>query len=221
MAIMADVARNPAFAKEELERQRSQALDALSVAYQSPGQLAGFATSPVLFSGTPFGQSAVGHARDPRQDLDGRSGEAARQTYSRPDNAILVLTGDIEPQAGFALAEKAFGDWKAPAGPSPARAAIAPKAAPRAIAIDLPGTGQAAVTVAKAAIPARRPVLLSGDRHQLGAGRRLFRPPEPGDPHQARPLLRRQLRPDRHAHHRPLPRFGPDQERVGAGGAGP
>ena len=33
----------------------------------------------------------------------------------RPDNAILVLTGDIEPEEGFRLAQQAFGGWATPA----------------------------------------------------------------------------------------------------------
>lgn len=151
MAIMADVARNPAFAAEELERQRSQALDGLSVAYQSPGQLAGFAASPVIFSGTPFGHVPSG---TPASLTKLSTADLARlhQAHFRPDNAILVLTGDLTPEQGFVLAEKSFGDWKAPAGPAPARTQVTPKIAPRAVAIDLPGTGQAAVTVARAAI---------------------------------------------------------------------
>jgi zinc protease len=161
MAIMADVARNPAFAKEELERQRAQSLDALSVSYQQPGSLAGFATSPVLFAGTPFGHVAGGTpasiARIQTPDL-----AKVHQAYYRPDNAVLVLTGDITPEQGFALAQTAFGDWKKPATATPAQPVIAPKAAPRAIAIDLPGTGQAAVTVAKVAISRSDPAYYPG-----------------------------------------------------------
>jgi zinc protease len=151
MAIMADVARNPAFAKAELERQRAQGLDGLSVSYQQPGSLAAFAASPVLFAGTPFGHVAGGTpaslAKIQTPDL-----AKVHQAYYRPDNAILVLTGDVTPEQGFALAEKAFGDWKKPATAPPPQPVIAPKAAPRAIAIDLPGAGQAAVTLAKTAI---------------------------------------------------------------------
>lgn len=156
VTIMADVARNPAFAKEELERQRTQALDGLSVAFQSPGSLAGFASAPVIFSGTPFGQVSGGTpasvAKITTEDL-----AKLHAANFRPDNAILVFTGDITPEAGFALAEKAFGDWKAPAGAKPVSPVITPTAAPRSIAIDLPGTGQAAVTVVKAAIPRSAP----------------------------------------------------------------
>lgn len=151
MAIMADVAKNPAFAAEELERQRVQALDGLSVAYQSPGQLAGFAAAPVIFAGTSFGHVASGTPASLTKLTTGDLA-ALHARYFRPDNAILVMTGDVTPEQGFKLAQDAFGDWKAPAGAAPARADVAPKAAPRAVAIDLPGTGQAAVTVAKPSI---------------------------------------------------------------------
>jgi zinc protease len=151
MAIMADVVRNPAFAKEELERQRSQTLDGLQVSFSEPGQLAGFATAPALYAGTPFGHVAGGTpasiARFQAPDL-----AKIHTAYYRPDSAILVLTGDITPEAGFAMAEKAFGSWARPATPAPDQPAITPKAQPRAIVIDLPGTGQAAVTVAKIGI---------------------------------------------------------------------
>ena len=125
MAIMADIARNPAFAKEELERQRAQSLDGLSVAYQEPGQLAGFAASPVVFAGTPFGHTPGGTpasiARLAPADL-----AKIHARYYRPDNAVLVMTGDITPAQGFALAQKAFGDWKRPATPPPAAPVITP-----------------------------------------------------------------------------------------------
>ncbi|WP_304163870.1 pitrilysin family protein [Phenylobacterium aquaticum] len=151
MAIMADVVRNPAFAKEELERQRSQTLDGLSVSFSEPGQLAAFATAPALYAGTAFGHVAGG---TPASIAKFQAADLARihATYYRPDSAILVMTGDITPEQGFALAEKAFGSWAKPATPAPDQPVIAPQTAPRAIAIDLPGTGQAAVTLAKVAI---------------------------------------------------------------------
>jgi len=156
MAIMADVARNPAFAAEELERQRAQSLDGLRVAYQEPGQVSGYAAAPIVFAGTPFGHVAAGTpgsiARLKPADLAALHGE-----WYRPDNAILVLTGDITPEQGFALAERAFGAWARPAAPLPRPPVIRPDAPPRAIAIDLPGTGQAAVNLAGVGIPRSDP----------------------------------------------------------------
>lgn len=151
MAIMADVARNPAFAAEELERQRAQSLDGLRVAYQEPGQVSAYAAAPIVFGGTPFGHVASGTpgsiARLKPADL-----AALHSAWYRPDNAILVLTGDITAEQGFALAEKAFGGWARPATPLAPAPVVTPQAKPRAVVIDLPGTGQAAVNLAKAGI---------------------------------------------------------------------
>jgi zinc protease len=156
MAIMGDVARNPAFAAEELERQRAQSLDGLRVAYQEPGQVSAFAAAPVVFAGTPYGHVSTGTpasiAKLKPADL-----AALHKAWFRPDNAILVLTGDITAEQGFALAQKTFGGWAKPATPMPAIPAISPQARPRALLIDLPGAGQAAVNLAKPGIPRSDP----------------------------------------------------------------
>jgi len=161
LAIIADVARNPAFAAEELERARKQQLDDLDVAYGDPGQVAGFATAPVVYAGTSFAHAAGGTPaslkRLTRDDL-----VRFHDRNWRPDNAILVLTGDITPDQGFALAEAAFGDWARPAGPPPPAAGGQAGASPRNIAIDLPGVGQAAVMVTKPAIARTDPRYFEG-----------------------------------------------------------
>jgi zinc protease len=161
LPIMADVARNPAFKTDELERQRQQSLDGLQVAYQEPGQIAGFAAGPVIFAGTPFGHVAQGTpesiAKLKTADL-----AALHQSWYRPDNAVLVLTGDITAEQGFALAEQAFGDWAKPAGPLAPLPAAAAKVAPVAVAIDLPGTGQASVNLVKPGIVRSDPDFYAG-----------------------------------------------------------
>jgi zinc protease len=144
MAIFADVARKPAFAQEELERLRARTLDSLEVSFQQPGELARYAAADAVFAGTPYGHVLSGTPasikRFTRADVT-----AFHQAWYRPDNAVLVLTGDLTPDQGFALAEQAFGDWAKPATPLPQVQTATPQAKPRVIVIDLPGTGQAAV----------------------------------------------------------------------------
>jgi zinc protease len=151
LAIMADVARNPIFAPDELERARKEALDNLDVAYGDPAQIASFATAPIAYAGTSFAHAADGTPaslkRLARDDL-----AAFHDRYWRPDNAVLTLTGDITPEQGFSLAEQVFGDWPRPTEPSPAQPAGRIAGQARTVVIDLPGTGQAAVTVVKPAI---------------------------------------------------------------------
>jgi zinc protease len=136
MGLMADVGRNPAFAKEELERQRSQTLDGLSVAYQSPGQISAFALSPILYGNTPFGHVPGGTPASVEK-IQVSDLSAIHQRYFRPDNAILVISGDIAPRAAFRLAEKAFGDWKAPAEPRPTTPSITASTQARQVVVDL------------------------------------------------------------------------------------
>jgi len=151
MAIMADVAEHPAFSAQELDRVRTETLDGLSVSFQRPGTLAAFATAPVLYAGSAYGHVAGGTPgslpKIQRADL-----AKTHAAYWRPDNAVLVLTGNLTPEAGFALAEKAFGGWKKPATPPPTPPAAPSGYTPRNVVIDLPGTGQAAVVLAKPAI---------------------------------------------------------------------
>ena len=156
MTLMADVVRNPAFAADELDRQRSQALDNLSVAYQDPGSLANDAYSPIIFAGTALGHVADGTPASIKL-LDPTDLQAIHQAWYRPDNATLVLTGDLTPEQGFALAERAFGDWKGAPGALPAEPSSTPTAAPRNVVINLPGTGQAAVYVGGPAIARNDP----------------------------------------------------------------
>ncbi len=141
--VFADVTRNPAFAQEELERAQQEAQDGLQVALSQPGSIAQFAMTRAIFGETPYG--AIASPRSigaiTRDDMGGY-----HRTYWRPDNAVLVITGDVSADEGFALAEQHFGNWARPQTALPARPdASAHAAGVRTIVVDLPQTGQAAV----------------------------------------------------------------------------
>ena len=151
MPILADMVRRPTFAPAEIERLRRQRLDELAVQMDEPGALARLALRPLVFGASPYGHSPGGSpASLKRIDRD-----AVQRQYAaayRPDDAILILTGDITPEQGFALARRTFGDWAAPSGPRPAPPQLTPTPRPRVVVIDLPGTGQAAVLAAAPSI---------------------------------------------------------------------
>ena len=119
MTILADVVRNPVFKEEEIERLRQQYLDSLSVGMNSPGTLASWVASRVVFGGSPYGHPVSGTPesipRIKREDIT-----SLHSTYYRPDNAILVIGGDIKSDDAFKLAEKLFGDWAKPSTALPA-----------------------------------------------------------------------------------------------------
>ncbi|CAN5359297.1 pitrilysin family protein [soil metagenome] len=156
MEILAEVVRQPTFKEEEIERLRQQYLDDLTVALGQPGAIARFVAQRVVFGDTPYGHPLSG---TPQSIAAIRRDDIVRmhQTYYRPDNAMLVIGGDIKAEEAFKLAERLFGDWKKPAAPLPAASAMAKKDAnmnskPRIVVIDKPDSGQAAVMVARPGI---------------------------------------------------------------------
>ncbi len=161
LALVAEVATEPVFAPDELERLRSQSLDALKVAYASPGVLAGMVADRLTYGAGPYGHPASGTPqslpRIQRSDLV----ESHRHVF-RPDNAVLILAGDIDAAAGAALARKHFGAWRRPAGATSAPAAVITSASPpgaggatgaSAAVVDMTHSGQAAVVIALALPP--------------------------------------------------------------------
>ena len=154
MAIFADVVRNPAFKEEEIERLRKQYLNNLRVSLGQPGTVARFAAARVVYRDTPYGHPLSGTPeslpRIKRDDIIRLHG-----MFYRPDNAILVIGGDIEPESGFSLAEKRFGDWQKPATELPRLSVTTPASDAknrRIVVIDMPDAGQAAVLAARSAI---------------------------------------------------------------------
>lgn len=153
MEILADVVRRPTFKSEEVERLRQQYLDNLTLALGDPGSIARFVAARVVFGDSPYGHPLSGTTesltRITAADITKMHGR-----YYRPDNAILVIGGDIVAKDGFALATKYFGDWQKPTTPLPsveATKAAVPKAG-RIVVIDKPDAGQAAVYLARTGI---------------------------------------------------------------------
>ena len=175
-ALLADVVIRPTLASEELERLRTQALDGLSVSLQDPGDLAGFVANNVVMAGSPYGH-VLGGSPASLKTIAIADAKAAHAAWYRPDNAVLVITGALSPEQAFALAERAFGGWKRPAAAMPAAPTGALQAKPRLIVIDLPGAGQAAVSVAlpgiKRSDPAYFPAVVANATLGVGYSSRL------------------------------------------------
>lgn len=148
LALVAEVVREPVFAPPEIARLRAQSLDELKVAYSQPGTLASLAAQRLLYGAGAYGHPAGGTpaslATITRGDL-----VALHAARYRPDNAVLVLSGDLDADAALQLARRHFGTWRV-AGSAPAPApTLANAPLPQATAvIDLPQSGQAAVVVA-------------------------------------------------------------------------
>ncbi|MBB3911381.1 M16 family metallopeptidase [Sphingomonas desiccabilis] len=149
MGILADVVRNPAYDPKEIERVRTQWIDALQIEQSDPGSLAGKVAARAVFGDSRYGKvgTETSYRGVTREQIVASHGEAWR-----PDRATLILVGDITPAKAQTMAERLFGDWRASGASAAAPAEPALPATPRVVVVDLPGSGQAAVVVSRAAL---------------------------------------------------------------------
>jgi zinc protease len=148
LGLVSEVTQQPAFAQAELDRLRTQSLDELKVAYSRPGTLASLTSQRLLFGAGAYGQPAGGTPASLAQITRGEL-VALHNARFRPDNAVLVLAGDLDAETAKRLAERHFGTWRAttataPTSPLPVNRSLAQVAA----VVDMPQSGQAAVIVA-------------------------------------------------------------------------
>ena len=108
--MVSDLARNPKFAPEELERQRQQILSGLKVGYEDPDYIAGMVFDRLVYGFHPYGRPDSGTPQSissiTRDDL-----LAYHKAWFGANNAILAIVGDISHEEAFAGAERAFGKW--------------------------------------------------------------------------------------------------------------
>ncbi|MCE9658955.1 MAG: insulinase family protein [Burkholderiales bacterium] len=149
LGLVAEVTREPTFAEAELDRLRTQTLDALKVRYADPGSLAGLTAARLVYGSGPWGHPASGTPASLPRIRQADLVALHRATF-RPDRAVLILAGDIAPDRALALARTHFGDWAAPVGVAPPRPPAPPSlaAGPALAVVDMPAAGQAGVVLA-------------------------------------------------------------------------
>jgi zinc protease len=163
MEILADVVRRPTFKSEEVERLRQQNLDSITLEMGEPGSIARFVAARVVFGDSPYGHPISGTAESLTR-ITAADITKMHSRYYRPDNAILVIGGDIGSKDGIALATRYFGDWQKPSTPLPTVSGTqnADLKTGRIVVIDKPDAGQAAVYLARTGITRKDPDYFRG-----------------------------------------------------------
>jgi zinc protease len=118
VAILADIARNPAFPHDEVDREKKKRLDALSQTYNNPGALAQRLGPALAFGpGHPYGRPAQGYLSTiPTIAADDLGRFHA--TYWKPGSSALVFAGDITLADAVDVAQRHFGSWSAGSAPT-------------------------------------------------------------------------------------------------------
>jgi len=123
LGLVNELAREASFPEAEFERERRQKLEEVKLERTQPGFLAGEKLRKVLFGEHPYAKVSPSEEQVAAYKIADLQ-SIYRASYT-PENAIILLVGDFDPQAMLATIDKIFGNWSGkkpsvPAAPSPA-----------------------------------------------------------------------------------------------------
>jgi zinc protease len=159
LPIMADVALRPTFPKDELERLRQERLTNLLQARDNPATIAPAAFAKVLYGPEHrYGAPTFGTA----ETIKAFAVDDLKSFYStlfRPDNAAMLVVGDVTADRVLPMLESNFATWKAPAGPKPAPSLppVQQHATRQVYLVSKPGAPQSQIRIGWIGVPRNTP----------------------------------------------------------------
>ena len=149
LPLMADVTLRPTFPAADLDRLKKERLTALLQARDNPGALIQIAFPRVVFGPTHrYGTSANG-LPPAIESFTVEDLQTFYRAHYRPDNATLLVVGDVTAASVVPMLEKQFGSWKSDRmAPLTAEVPIAPQLKSRAVyIIDKPEAPQSQIRI--------------------------------------------------------------------------
>ena len=145
LEVLVAVATDPEFLDAEVERCRSERLDAIRRSRDEPAEVAANVLAELVYGAHPYGRLTRGRTdtveRLQRADLV----EFHRQRFS-PRSATLVACGDLSD--GFEeLVAARFGGWKGEDVDAPPPDAVTAILQPGIVVVDRPGSGQSEIRI--------------------------------------------------------------------------
>jgi zinc protease len=109
LGLVQELAREASFPEAEFERERRQKLEEVKLERTQPGFLASQRLRQVLFGAHPYAQISPGEAQVAAYQCDDL--RAVYRAFYTPQNGLLLLVGDFEPQEMLKSIEEVFGAW--------------------------------------------------------------------------------------------------------------
>jgi len=155
LELFADVVLNPAFPEKEFARLQKETLARIRQEKVSPTGMA-FRVFPALLYGRDhaYGCPLTGSGTEASVSAMTR-GQLANfhKTWFKPNNATLVITGDVTLDQIKPKLEKLFKNWKSGEVPKKNLATVADKAKPEVYLVDRPGSQQSILAAGFLTLP--------------------------------------------------------------------
>ncbi|MEY4637448.1 MAG: hypothetical protein RJA55_3246 [Acidobacteriota bacterium] len=145
MALLSDVVRNPAFPQAEVDLLKANTAQQLQAQMASPQFVSNKVFRQSLFGDHPYART--GATLESLPQIDRAAIAAYHSAYYRPNNAVLIVVGDVAPEAVFAAAEQAFASWARAAVPEAKAPAMPTLKGRRLVFVQRPNSVQSSISV--------------------------------------------------------------------------
>jgi zinc protease len=176
LKLMADVTLNPSFPENEIKLAKTNTLQGLDAQRAQPSFLADEAKSKILWGDHPYG--VVSPTKDTVSAINRDKIVNFHKQMFIPNNAVLVIVGNVDKVKITAEIKGLFGTWKKGTAPA-ANFAVPPTRTEKTLTIiDRPGSSQSTISMGNLAInrnnPDYFPMLVLNQVYGGGASARLF-----------------------------------------------
>jgi predicted Zn-dependent peptidase len=147
LALFADVALRPTFPSAELERLRAERLtDLVQLRDRGPAIADRVFPAAVFGAESPYGRPLTGTEATTRA-ITRADVQGFYDRYFRPNNAVLIVVGDVQADDVARRVGALFGAWEQRPVPAVSAAAAAAATATHVILVDKPGAAQSSVRI--------------------------------------------------------------------------
>ena len=169
MKLLAESLRSPTFPQKEFNRQKNQMLTGLAIRAQDTSAMSALLFDQIIYANHPYQRPEEGYPETvqaiQREDLV----NFYNQTYG-PSEMVLVVVGDVTPEAVMDAARETLGDWQNQNQlPTPEIPSQRPVQKTTQKALSIPGKFQADIVMGSVA-----PERLSPDYHPLRLGNNIL-----------------------------------------------
>ena len=117
LELMTDIAFNPTFPSEELEKIRKQTISGLAANKEDPNAIAGNLNSKIVYgSNHPYGEIQT---EETTNNVTAEDFKNYHDTYFRPNIGYLAVVGDVDVKNTKKLIKTYFSNWEAKAVTKP------------------------------------------------------------------------------------------------------
>lgn len=147
LALLAELARHPAFPEAEVERLRDQQLATIMQRRKTPGALANDMAAHFIFArDVPYARPLIGTTASV-EGLTRADVEAFHRTHFLPNAGALLFVGDIDAGSAGEIADRYFGEWPGGQPTTPEFEVIPGVETSTIFVVDRPGSVQSEIRI--------------------------------------------------------------------------